>query len=131
MTDKEKLVEILESAESAFYWNSEDKGVIEKIADHLLANGVRLESKQATSDENNRWIPVFERLPEDDLPKDSKKKIIKVLVTYKTSNGVPVVRTNTRQKERWYKSEGWDWAVSDPITHWMPLPEPPKEENNA
>ncbi len=75
-----------------------------------------------------KWIPVTERLPEDDLPKDSKKKIIKVLVTYKTSNGVPVVRTNTRQKGRRNKSAGWDWAVSDPITHWMPLPETPKED---
>ena len=40
MTDREKLIEILESAESAFYWDSNDKGFIQKIADHLLANGV-------------------------------------------------------------------------------------------
>lgn len=78
-------------------------------------------------DQLGGWIPVTERLPEDDLPKDSKKKVIKVLVAYQTSTGVWVVRTNTRQKERWYKSKNWDWAVTNPITHWMPLPEPPKE----
>lgn len=71
------------------------------------------------------WISVSKRLPEDDLPKDSKKKVIKCLIAYKTSMGVWVVRTNTRQKGRWYNDKGWDWAVSDPITHWMPLPEPP------
>ena len=39
MADREKLIELLESAESAFYWDSSDKGFIEKIADHLIANG--------------------------------------------------------------------------------------------
>ena len=38
----DKLIELLESAESAIYWNSEDKSFIEKIADHLLANGVTI-----------------------------------------------------------------------------------------
>lgn len=38
----EKLIELLESAESAVYWNSSDKGFIEKIADHLIANGVTI-----------------------------------------------------------------------------------------
>lgn len=37
---KDRLIKLLESAESAVYWNSEDKSFIEKIADHLLANGV-------------------------------------------------------------------------------------------
>ena len=40
MTDREKLIELLENAESAVYWDSNDKGFIQKIADHLLANGV-------------------------------------------------------------------------------------------
>lgn len=38
MTGREKLIKILESVESAFYWNSEDKDFVEKIADYLLAN---------------------------------------------------------------------------------------------
>lgn len=40
MTDREKLIDLLEGAESAIYWNSEDKSFVEKIADHLIANGV-------------------------------------------------------------------------------------------
>lgn len=90
----------------------------EDIADYLLENGVTVQ----------RWIPVAERLPEDDLVIDSKVKLIKVLGFYKTSMGVPVVRTQIRQKGRRYNRDRWTWAKPDPITHWMPLPEPPKGE---
>lgn len=73
-----------------------------------------------------RWIPVAERLPEDDLPKDSTAKQIKVLVAYKRRNCSWVIRTQLRQKGRWYgRPNEWDWSVSDPISHWLPLPEPP------
>lgn len=76
-----------------------------------------------------RWIPVTERLPEEDLSKESKTKQLKVMVAYKT-NGRWVVRTQIRAKDYWYDSEGrWQWIkTSDPITHWRSLPEPPKEE---
>ena len=42
MTYRETLLKVLESAESAIYWNSSDKGFIEKVADHLIANGVTI-----------------------------------------------------------------------------------------
>lgn len=79
--------------------------------------------------EEQRWIPVTEKLPEDDLPKDSKVKQIKVLVAYKT-NGRWVERTQIRVKGYWFREpDKWSWAkTSDPISHWMPLPEPPKED---
>ena len=50
---KEKLMAILESAESAIYWDSRDSSFIEKIADHLIANGVTVCD----------WIPVTQKLP--------------------------------------------------------------------
>ena len=78
--------------------------------------------KRGLEDGKPKWIPVTERLPEEDLPKDSKSKQIKVLVAY-MRNGCWVVRTNLRKKGQWYrKPDEWDWSVSDPITHWMPLP---------
>jgi hypothetical protein len=74
-----------------------------------------------------RWIPVTEMLPEHDLPKDSKSKQIKVLVAY-LRNGNWIVRSNMRKKGKWYdEPDRWSWSVSDPITHWMPLPQPPKD----
>ena len=39
--ERERLIRVLESAESAVYWNSSDRSFIEKIADHLIAHGVR------------------------------------------------------------------------------------------
>lgn len=27
------------------------------------------------------------------------------------------------QSDKW---DGWDWTYVDDVTHWMPLPEPPK-----
>ncbi len=58
MTDREKLIELMDEYE---YPSS-----VPGMADHLLANGVRLESKQATSDENKRWIPVTENRNKED-----------------------------------------------------------------
>ena len=114
MSDRERLLEILNKP----IFPHEMVDPLEAVADYLLDNGVTFQ----------KWIPVTERLPEDDLPKDSKRKSIKVLVAYKTSKGVPIVRTQVRETDPWYNSKGWDWTKSEPITHWMPLPEPPKED---
>ena len=117
---REKLIELIGTAEygkGSLIGNNFQRGFIEKIADHLIANGVTVQ----------QWIPVTERLPEDDLVENSEVKLLKVLVFYKTSMGVPVVRTQIRQKGRRYHRDEWSWAKFEPITHWMPLPEPPKE----
>ena len=81
------------------------------------------------------WISVKERLPEDDLPKDTKRLSIKVLVA--SSNGGKCgVRTLSRQ--RWVTNcypleyHKWEWSRDARcITHWMPLPEPPKEDDHG
>lgn len=92
----------------------------------LISQGERI----AELEEQHRWIPVTESLPEDDLPKDSNRKQIKVLVAYKT-NGRWVIRTQIREKGYWYwKPEEWDWVkTSDPIYYWKPLPKLPKESS--
>lgn len=79
------------------------------------------------------WIPVTVRLPEDDLPKGSKVKQIKVLTALKSDKGVRTVRSQMRYRCTWYSdSEPWTWKYSgSEITHWMPLPEPPKESDNG
>lgn len=99
---------------------AQSPSVARVLADHLIEHGVTVQG----------WIPVTERLPEDDLPPGSKKKVLKVIVAYKTSNGVWIVRTQNRQKGLWYgRPEEWDWAkTTDEITHWQRLPGPPPEE---
>lgn len=57
MTDREKLVDLL--------WQCVDLDTpFGEIADHLLSNGVRLEPKQATSDENKRIEELEAQLAE-------------------------------------------------------------------
>ena len=103
MTDIEKLVDLL--------WQCVDIDTpFGEIADFLIANGVRLERKQATSEENKQWIPVSERLPDW---RDGK-----VLVSTKYGFSICERTVNGR-----WKGQHANW-----ITHWMPLPEPPKEE---
>lgn len=71
----------------------------EDIADKLIANGVTIQ----------RWIPVTERLPDW---RDGK-----VLVSTKYGFSICERTVNGR-----WKGQHANW-----ITHWMPLPEPPKE----
>ena len=127
MTDRKKLIDIIVRtpcvAVSSEY-------AAEHIIDHLLANGVRLETEQVTSDENKRWIPVTERLPEE-LPKDksawSERVLPSVDVLIKT-NGVKQLYT------AWYSYSHKLWTdvreehCFSGVTHWMPLPNPPEKE---
>ena len=94
------------------------------IADHLIANGVTLDNQVASSSKylaSSEWIPVTERLPEqDELVLCVGKKggmflgeIHSFLVGGKR-NEVFCYVPNSR---------GGRYA-----THWMPLPEPPKGE---
>lgn len=65
-----------------------------------------------------RWIPVTEGLPEAKVD---------VLVVMHYMNG------RTAVNQGWYSVLNEQWYVGvagihAPVTHWMPLPEPPKEE---
>lgn len=65
-----------------------------------------------------KWISVKERLPIDRLKK--------YLVAFRDAGGSIV------DMARYFPSDGWtcdNWDVpQNLITHWMPLPEPPKED---
>lgn len=97
MTDREKLIALIQAAVNGC--SSYWAGL---IADQLLANGVVV----------REWIPVTERLP---------KEQGYYLVAHQRSRCVA---------ERFYYRDCPDLFVKvagDPVTHWMPLPEPPKE----
>ena len=113
MNDREKLIELLGSAESAFYWNSDDKSFVEKIADHLIANGVVISNSETTT---QRWIPVTERLTEAGA---------KALCYLKRGEYWTAVWDDCGD-DLW--SDGEAWCSNGEVTHWMPLLEPPKGE---
>lgn len=118
MTDLERLVELLEAVESAVYWNSGDKSFVEKIADYLITNGVTVQE----------WIPVEERLPCDDC--DWVLAIGKFVP--ENTYGKPII-SELRKAGKWWKDTNDEFPLEDMgirITHWMPLPEPPKEDNH-
>lgn len=74
----------------------------------------------------SEWIPVTERLPNDVLDlKDNKQ--IKVLVY--TSSGLIKSCLFGWEKDCNGNFVGWKFTRCD-VTHWMPLPEPPKKEES-
>lgn len=88
-----------------------------KQADHLIANGVTVQ----------RWIPVSESLPERAMSLAGKRTCIdsdEVLVYVGRYSQVLVAKY-------WHDEAVWEEAFQDltvyGVTHWMPLPEPPKE----
>lgn len=61
--------------------------------------------------ETEKWIPVTERLPEGEGL---------YLVAVKNDH------ERRYSKTAWYHGHG-NWFLHQTVTHWMPLPEPPKE----
>ena len=99
MSDREKLIELLDETFDKQY----DRNLVitaRNTADHLISNGVTLQ----------KWIPVSERLPEKNTT-----------VIAATDYGLVF--------QALYAYDGWDlWEGNEVnITHWMLLPEPPKE----
>ena len=81
------------------------------------------------------WISVKEGLPED-MPENKEKKVIPCFVALKSvyPNGKHTIQKRQRQIVSAYDKNGkriktWAWSRrrAYDITHWMPLPAPPKE----
>lgn len=97
------------------------------VEDLLLSAAIALEEKQATSDENKRWIPVTERLPEEEE-----------LVLILCKNGARFVGYCGKQYYDYERRWRIKTALNSTkllnlgrVTHWMPLPEPPSEERRT
>ena len=100
---REKLIELICSTKygnGSLIGKNFQKGFVEKIADHLIANGVTVQ----------KWIPVTDKKP-------NKKGTYLVC----TDNfGIVLAH--------WYGERFGGGYASKHITHWMPLPEPQKGE---
>ena len=84
------------------------------------------------------WISVKDGMPEDFIDHSKDVRQIKVLVAIKAKNGW-TVRTQMRCKDvhsRFYGASPdiiWYWRhfSAGDITHWMSLPETPKDSSDA
>ena len=108
MTDRNKLICLLAKICPIPYRE------ITKVADCLVKNGYTI-----TKDINVlSWIPVTERLPD---------KFGEYIVAIKTVSGVVYsdYADFDRFSKRW--TTGLFFEVGSKVTHWMPLPDAPKE----
>ena len=84
--------------------------------------------------EKTKWISVKDRLPEEDGPYlvttnyFSKRHTINI--RYYAKDGETVHKYDLAgQKYVWYFYDSeYGYVPTDSVTHWMPLPEPPKGE---
>ena len=114
---REKLIELLETVVSTkeLLCYGEVFVSTSRVADHLIANGVTIQ----------KWIPVTERLPDN---KEHDWVLAQVVETDGYMH-IPKVMEYRQALNDWYEETyGWlskhNGAFS--VTHWMPLPEPPK-----
>ena len=102
MNVREKLVELLDRfVYDDWYGNDE-------IAEELISNGVTVQE----------WISVKDRLPEADVAVLGR-------CFYHESWRTLVCYMSKRNAGEWYTNTVGQWVQ---VTHWMPLPEPPKGE---
>ena len=124
MDVREKLVELLQDANNPVWMWFPNNAAMMQLADYLVSNGVTVQE----------WISVDDRLPERDGA---------YLVTTNGVSGLQNVKTRwfakdgemvdaydlAGQKDVWYLYDSECGYVSiKTVTHWMPLPEPPKGE---
>ena len=125
---KSEAMKICEEYSSHCFENSDARG--QDIADRILDDIVDM----PVANISDKWISVNDGLPE--IEKEEKhgdhriKKSVRVLCACKQKSGKVLV------KEGYYHI--WDWSDEpywripgniDSVTHWMPLPEPPKEKD--
>ena len=98
---------------------------IEKLRgqNEQLREAAALVAKESAELLERRWIPVEERLPGNGVP---------VLINYIGNDGKYYPDGTAVWTECgcfWWEGslEDCDTEVAVPITHWMPLPEPPEE----
>ena len=107
MDVREKLVELLQNAKAAMKSENLSCDIARNmfVVDFMMSNGVTVQE----------WISVDDRLPENIANR--------VLVVCERSNGVFYAHY---EKPFWINLET-DKPFISTVTHWMPLPEPPKE----
>ena len=124
MNVREKLVELLTEAFFDYNHGKGDGYIPKNFADHLVANGVTVQE----------WISVKDRLPENDgsylvtINSFGGRKHINVRWFAKDGEAVNEYELAGQENVWYYYDSEWGYISIDSVTHWMPLPKPPKGE---
>ena len=127
MTDREKLIELLLEIDSVCDASDcceccEEGCYTHRAADHLIANGVTFATD---TNVGGKWISV-----EDEMPHAEYGESDNVL----TINRVGICKVLYFDGGCWCYPTGEPVSFGNPrwrITHWMPLPEPPKAQEET
>lgn len=135
----DELIGNLRAKATHFHFNDETSLLLCKAADAIEDLIVALTaSNEVIAKSKQQWIPVTERLPEEE------GKYLTVF-TINTIPPRPVIEVccyakdlykvdkydfqDKKRKPGFYQYDSeWGFFEMSDITHWMPLPEPPKEE---
>ena len=109
MTDRETLIDLLCD-------ELEDCPRVNNVADHLIANCVAFATDK---NDGHKWIPVTERLPEPETDVLAYSHGCVVIMTYRYTRHGYLYFMDFDESGYWHEKYG--------VTHWMPLPDPPKE----
>ena len=105
----------------------------ERLADHLIANGVTF---MTDNNVGSNWISVADKFPEIVSTHKHRryisKKSTRVLCVCKQKSGKRMAKEGYCE---WFDDHSEPrWRVPgeiDSVTHWMPLPEVPEEVSNV
>ena len=118
---REKLIELISMVVVPYFAN--------EIADLLIANGIRLEEKQATSDES-KWISVKDRLPIEEAKAYEQEwceEYPEFLVMIERGL-LPTTLYYDWEENEWFRINTALERETYKVTHWQCLPQPPKGE---
>ena len=95
--------------------------VRESIADNLIANGVTVQGVPETN--VGEWISVKDRLPEEN------ERVLACYINPLRKDRPPRMMVGEGTSTQIVKGKVYLWCGGwRSITHWMPLPQPPKGE---
>ena len=128
MDVREKLVELLNGIIDggfkfhSYSYESGEQLNNDEIASHLIANGVTVQE----------WISVEDRLPRDEqavlvIAHGWGGRLVYV-GSHKRVEAQKSWLTGITNKSSEWLLWGWSYLKEPMVTHWMPLPEPPKGE---